>query len=170
MPVYKYNTKSDPLANYVIGITTRHHEFEGGDDSQHTRYITWPGQDTDDDQRPVLQPVSGNGGRKLKEIAETRHSVKERSTNLTALRLIARQGAEKSHLGEWKADLLHNLTSQIAQIHKARDDAIEAQREEIERLQEQFQFEIEILRERILDLEREKEKTTQGQARKEGRF
>ena len=49
---------------------TRHHEFEGGDDSQHPRYITWPGQDADDDQRQALQPVSGNGGRKLKERAE----------------------------------------------------------------------------------------------------
>ncbi len=148
---------------------TGHHEFEGGDDSQRTRYITWPGQDADDDQRPVLQLVNGNGGRKLKGRAETRHGVKERSTNLAALRMIAREGAEKSQLEEWKADLLNNLTNEIAQIHKTHDDLIEAQCEEIERQREQFQFEIEILRERILDLEREKEETAQEQTRKEGR-
>ena len=67
---------------------------------------------------------------------------------------------------EWKADLLHNLTNEIAQIHKADDNAIEAQREEIERQREQFAFEIEVLRKRILDLEMEKGKTTQGQTRK----
>ena len=113
---------------------TRHHEVEGGDDSQHARYITWHGQDEDDSQRSILQLVSGNGGRKMIEKAETRHGAKERATNLTALRRIARQGAgEKSQLEEWKADLLHNLTNEIAQIHKVHDDAIEAQREEIER-------------------------------------
>lgn len=63
--------------------------------------------------------------------AETRHGEKERSTNLTALRMITRQGAdEKSQLEEWKADLLHNLTNEI---HKVHDDAIEAQCKEIER-------------------------------------
>ena len=117
-----------------------HYEIEEGDDPQHTQYITWPGQDADDNQRPILQPVSGNGGRKLKGKAETRHSAKERSTNLTALKLFAWQGAEKSQLEEWKADLLQNLTSEIAQIHKAHNDAMEAQREETERQRKQFQF------------------------------
>ena len=66
---------------------------------QHTRYITWPSQEVDDSQRSILQPVSGNGGRKLKGRAETRHVAKEKSTNLAALKLIARQGAdEKSQL------------------------------------------------------------------------
>ena len=109
-----------------------HYEIEERDDSQPTRYITWPGQDVDEHQKSILQPVSGNGGRKLNGKAETRHASKERSTNLTALRLIARQEAEKSQLGLWKADLLHNLTSKIAQIHKAHNDAIEAQSEEME--------------------------------------
>lgn len=60
-------------------------------------------------------------------------------------RLIAQQGAdEKSQLEEWKADLLHihNLTSEIAQIYKAHDNEMEAQCE-------QFQFEIEMLEEKI---------------------
>lgn len=69
----------------------------------------------------------------MKEMAETRHIAKERSIKLTTLRLIARQGAEKSQLEAWRADLLHNLTSEIAQIHKAHDDAMEAQRGEMER-------------------------------------
>ncbi len=47
---------------------------------------------------------------------------------------------------------------------------MEAQREEIENQWEQFQWEIEVLRERILDLERERKKEglVQGQARKPG--
>lgn len=73
----------------------------------------------------------------MKGKAETCHGAKERSTNLTSLRLIAQQGAdEKSQLEEWKADLLQNLTSEIAQIHKAHDDAMEAQGEEMERQSE----------------------------------
>ena len=144
-----------------------HYKIEEGDDPQQTQYITWPGQDADDNQRPILQPVSGNGGRKLKGKAETRHGAKERSTNLTALKLLARQGAEKSHLEEWKADLLHNLTSEIAQIHKAHNDAMEAQREELERQREQFQLQMEVLGERIWELEREKEESTQGRTQKE---
>ncbi len=78
-----------------------HYEIEEGDETQHTRYITWPGQDVDEHQTSILQPVSGNEGRKLKGKAEARHVAKERATNLTALRLIARQGA----LEEWKAVL-----------------------------------------------------------------
>lgn len=72
-----------------------HYKIEEGDDVQHTRYITWPGHDIDEHQKSIMQPVSGNGGRKLKGKAETRHITKDRSTNLTALRLIARQGEEK---------------------------------------------------------------------------
>ena len=133
-----------------------HHEAEERDDPQHTRYITWPSQEVDDSQRSILQPVSGNGGRKLKGRAETRHVAKEKSTNLAALKLIARQGAdEKSQLEEWKTDLLSNLTAEIAQIHKVHEDAMEAQREEIERQREQFQFEIETLGERIRELTHE---------------
>ena len=104
-----------------------HYKIEEGDDPQHTQYITWPRQDANDNQRPILQPVSGNRGRKLKRKAETRHGAKERSTNLTALKLFARQGAEKSQLEEWKVDLLHNLTSEIAQIHKAHNNTLEVQ-------------------------------------------
>lgn len=80
----------------------------------------------------ILKPTSGNAAiRKAK--TETRHGVKERSTNLTALRMIARQGAdEKSQPEEWKTELLHNLTKEIAQIHKAHNIAMEGQREEME--------------------------------------
>lgn len=59
-----------------------------------------------------------------------------------------------------ETDLLLNLTNEIAQIHKAHDNAMEAQREEVEKQREQLQLEIDVLRERVLDLEREREKTT----------
>ena len=60
-------------------------------------------------------------------------------------------------MAERKADLPHNLKSEIAQIHKAHDDAMKAQREELERPRKQIQFEIEMLGEIIRELEREKE-------------
>lgn len=147
-----------------------HHEIEGIDDAQQTRYITWPGQEADESQRSILQPVSGNGGRKMKGKAETRHGAKERSTSLAALKLIVRKGAdEKSHLEEWKTDLLSNLTAEISQIHKAHEDAMEAQREEMERQREHFQFEIEMLGERIRELEKEKERPVQGRTQQGNR-
>ena len=111
----------------------------------------------------ILKPTSGNAAiRKAK--TDTRHGVKERSSNLTALKMIARQGAdEKSQLEEWKADLLDNLTKEIAQIHKAHNIAMEAQREEMEGQKKQFQFEIYVLGERIRALELEKEGSPQRQ-------
>ena len=86
----------------------------------------------------ILKATSGNAAiRKAK--AETRHGAKDRPTNLTALRMIARQGAdEKSQLEEWKAELLNDLTSEIAQIHKVHNDAMKVQREEIKRQREQL--------------------------------
>ncbi len=142
-----------------------HHEFEEGEDGQQTRLIMWQGQEVDESQRSILQPVSGNGGRKLRGKAETPHGAKERSASLAALKLMVRKGAdEKSHLEEWKADLLSNLTAEISQIHKAHEDAMEAQREEMERQREHFQFEIEMLGERIRELEMVNERPVQGRA------
>ena len=112
------------------------YETEEGDDTQQTKYITWPEKEENNNQRPILQPVNGNGGKKLKSRVETRHGGKERLGNLTALKLFAQQRKEKSQLEEWKADLLHNLTSEIAQIHKAHNDSMEAQHEKIERQRE----------------------------------
>ncbi len=145
-----------------------YYEIEEGDDSQQTKYITWP-ENADDNQGSILQPVSGNGGRKLKRRVETRHGAKER-TNLAALKLIARKGGdEKSQLEEWKTDLLNHLTAEISQIHKMHGRSKEGQREEMENQREQFQFEIEILREKIRDLEIENEKSVQGRAQQESR-
>ena len=61
------------------------------------------------------------------------------------------------------------MTSEIAQIHKAHDDEMEAQREEMERQREQFQFEIEMLGGKIRELEREREGSVQGRTQKEDR-
>ena len=50
----------------------------------------------------VLKATSGNAA-KRKGKAEMRHGAKERSTSLTALKMIARQGAnEKSQLEDGK--------------------------------------------------------------------
>ena len=62
----------------------------------------------------VLKPISGNAAIG-KAKAETRHGAKERSTNMTALKMIAKQGAdEKLQLEDWKTGLLNRLTSEIA--------------------------------------------------------
>ena len=54
-----------------------HYEIEDKEDPQHTQYITWPGQDVDDNQKPIIQPVSGNEGKKLKGKAEMCHGKRE---------------------------------------------------------------------------------------------
>lgn len=75
----------------------------------------WPSQEVDNNQRSILQPVIENGRKKVKRRAETHHGSKKRSTNLTALKLIVRQRADKKlQLKEWKTDLLSNLTAEIA--------------------------------------------------------
>ena len=141
-----------------------HYKIEKKDNPQHTQYITWPSQEVDNSQKSILQSVSGNDGKKLKRKAETRHVAKEKSTNLAALKLIARQGVdEKSELEKWKIDLISNLIAKITQIHKVHKDAIEAQWEEIERQRKRFQFEIEMLGERIQKLEKEKKGLVQEQ-------
>ena len=53
-------------------------------------------RDMELNQATILQPVSGNGaGRKAKAKTETRHGGKERPGNITALKLIAKQGANE---------------------------------------------------------------------------
>ncbi len=109
----------------------------------------------------VLKATSGNAA-KRKSKTETRHSTKG-STSLTALKMIAKQGAdEKSLLEEWKTDLLDKLTSEIAQIHEAHNIAMEAQREEMEGQKKQLQFEIYVLGERIRVLELKKKSQRKG--------
>ena len=136
-------------------------EFEREvDDPEQIRYITWrTEQEEEKNQSVILQPVSGNGaGRKGKGKIKTCQGGKERATNMSALKLIARQGAdEKAQPGEWKASLMESLTRNITQLQKSHKEAIEAQREEMERKRKQFQFEIEMLGERIRELEEKKE-------------
>lgn len=89
------------------------HEVEAEDPRQ-LRIITRQ-MDQELDCHQVLQPVSGNGaGRKGKGKIETCRNAKDRPTSITALKLIAKQGAdEKAQLDEWKEDLMAKLTSEI---------------------------------------------------------
>ena len=85
------------------------------------------------------------------------HGTKDRSASLAALKIIVQKRVnEKSHLEEQKTNLLSNLTAKISQIDKVHKNAIEAQRVEIEKQYKQFQFEIEMLKKRILELEKKK--------------
>lgn len=89
------------------------------DKPEQTRYITWRSeQEGERNHSFILQPVSGNGaGRKGKGKIETRHGGKERAMNVTALKLIARQGAdENAQLEEWKTSLMESLARDITQL------------------------------------------------------
>lgn len=79
-------------------------------------------------QGKILEPVSGNGaGRKTKSKAETRLGAKERPRSITALKLIARQGAnEKVQLEQWKKEVITKLASDLAQLQKGHSEAMEA--------------------------------------------
>lgn len=73
----------------------------------------------------VLKPISGNVViRKVK--TKTSHDGKERSTNMTSLKMIVKQGIDKKlQIKDWKTSLLNRLTSEIAQIYKAYNIAME---------------------------------------------
>lgn len=91
----------------------------GTEDPEQSWVITGQiGLETDSNQASILQPVSSNGaGRKVKGKAETRHGGKERPSSITALKMIAKQGAdERAQLEEWKAELMTVLGSEIAQL------------------------------------------------------
>lgn len=79
-------------------------------------------------QGTILEPVSGNGeGRKTKSKAETHLAAKERPRSITALKLIAIQGAdEKVQLEEWKKEVIIKLASDLAQLQKGHSEAMEA--------------------------------------------
>lgn len=58
----------------------------------------------------VLRAASGG-----KSKVETRHSAKDRPSSIIALKLIAKQGADKKEqLEQWKEDLVAKLTSEMA--------------------------------------------------------
>lgn len=75
-----------------------YYEIKEEEDLQQTQYIMGPEQDADNNQSSILQLVSGNRRKKLKEKAETHHKAKKSSTNLTLLKLFAWQGAENLQL------------------------------------------------------------------------
>ena len=66
-----------------------YHKIEKEDNTQQTRYITLQGKEVDKSQRLILQSASGKDGRKIKRKAEICYSIKKKSTNLVALKLIA---------------------------------------------------------------------------------
>lgn len=138
------------------------HEVELEDPRQ-SRMITRQ-MDQEIDCHQVLQPVGGNGaGRKGKGKVEARHSAKDRPTSITALKLIAKQGAnDKAQLEEWKEELMAKLTSEVVQLQKAHKEAMEAQYQEIKRQRVFFTVEIEALKEEIREMKRSKEEDMQG--------
>ena len=143
----------------------------GREDPEQSRAITRHiGLEIDSSQATILQPVSGNGaGRKAKSKTETRHGGKERPSNITALKMIAKQGAdEKAQLKEWKAELITTLANEIVQLQRAHGEAVEAQYQEMEKQSEYFTIEIETLKE-LKEVKEKKAEREQQAWRKEGR-
>lgn len=144
----------------------------GREDPEQSRAITRHiGLEIDSSQATILQPVSGNGaGRKAKSKTETRHGGKERPSSITALKMIAKQGAdEKAQLEEWKAELMTTLASEIDQLQRAHGEAVEAQYQEMERQREYFTLEIETLKEELKEVKERKAESEQQAWRKEER-
>ena len=63
---------------------------------QQIKYIMVLEKKKNDNQRPILQSVSGNRGKKLKKRVETWHGGKKKLGNLTVLKLFSWQRKEKS--------------------------------------------------------------------------
>lgn len=134
---------------YATDATT-HPELEiEEEEPKQSRPVTRQmGSEMDKNQTMILQPVSGNGaGRKAKGKIETRLGTKERPSSITALKLIARQGAdEKAQLEEWKNELMTKLASELAQLQQGHSEPMEAQYQEMERQRQFFVCEIEALK------------------------
>lgn len=60
------------------------------DHTQQTKNIIWPKDKENDNQRLSLQPVSVNEGKKLKSRIEKHYGRKEKSDNVTTIKLFAR--------------------------------------------------------------------------------
>ena len=70
------------------------YETEEVDDTQQTKYIMWSEEEENNNQRPILQPVSGNGGKKLKDRVEnaSRREKKVRQPDSTQVICTTREG------------------------------------------------------------------------------
>lgn len=89
---------------------------------------------------------------------------------MTALKMIARQGAdENSHLEECKAGPMNDLATEISQLHKMHEEAMEVQREEMEKQRDHFQLEIKMLEDKIKELEEKRDLPRQEQKERERR-
>lgn len=100
----------------------------------------------------ILKAAGGKGK------IEMRHSAKDRSASITALKLIAKQGAgEKAQLDQWKKDFVVKITYEMSQLQKAHKEAMQVQYREMENQRGFFTSKIEALKEEIQGLKRSEE-------------
>ena len=89
--------------------------------------------------------------------------------NLAALKVITRKGAVgKSQLKEGKAGPMNDQAAEISQLHKMHE-AMGVQREEMKKKREHFQLEIEMLEDKIKELEEKRDWPSQKQEERERR-
>lgn len=97
---------------------------------------------------------AANGARGKRKI-ETRQSVKDQPVSITALKLIAKQGAdEKAELEQWIEEFVVKLTYEVAQLRKAHEETMQAQYQETENQRVFFIQEIEALKDEIKELKK----------------
>ncbi len=100
----------------------------------------------------VLKAAGGKG--KL----ETRQSAKDRPASITALKLIAKQGAdEKAELEQWKEDFVARIACEMTQLRETHEETMQAQYREMENQRVSFTIEIEALKKEINELKRSEE-------------
>ncbi len=98
----------------------------------------------------VLKAAGGGKGK-----IETRQSAKDQPASITALKLIAKQGAnEKAQPEQWKEDLVVKITCEMTQLRKAQEETMQAQYREMENQRVFYTLEIEALKEEIKELKR----------------
>lgn len=105
----------------------------------------------------VLKAVS-RGKSKVK----TCHSVNDRPSSIIALKLIAKQGADKkAKLKQWK-EVVAKLISKMAQMQKAYEEAMQAQYREMENQREFITSEIEAQKRGVREMKKTEEEDMPG--------
>ena len=105
----------------------------------------------------VFKPTSGNATKRLRLRQATRGTARTDKTAEATLKQIATQEfqAEKGKMEIWKQVIMQEVGHEIQAIKQIHDDAIEAQKQEMEAQRHSFSTEIEMLKERLQQEEKQ---------------
>lgn len=110
----------------------------------------------------ILKATSGNGRKRLGTRQETRAAARGSKNGVTASQHIATQerNVEKLRMQEWKRKIMDDVAHELQVMKDTQAEVMNVQREEGEKQRAHFQSEIELLKERICELEKGREKLT----------